>query len=133
MALDPSVKEPEGVIPYNKSGRYCPLWRKPTSKVCHTCELWQPLELLVDGKKQTHWACAYNWTASMGARNVLATESVEAEVHTQNEQFHSFRGSVGMLVGQMAKASRLVEDSRPPTKLIEAEDGPEEKPSDTAG
>ena len=131
MALDPSEKEPEGVVPYNKSGRYCPLWRKPTIKVCHTCELWQPLKLLIDGKEEKHWGCSYNWSAAMAARNVLATESVEAEAHIQNEQFSSFRGSVGMLVGQMARASNIIEEQRPPQKLIEAENAPE-KPRDTA-
>lgn len=133
MALDPSDKEPEGVTPYNKSGRTCPLWRKPCIKVCHNCELWQPLKLLVDGKEEKHWACSYNWTASMAARNVLATESVEAEAHIQNEQFSGFRGAVGQLVGQMAQANRLVEANKPPQKLIaEAEDAPE-KSSDPAG
>lgn len=63
--MDPRVKSNSYVRPKNDSGMLCPLHRKPTSQTCHKCELWQPLEVEVDGRSQVLWKCAFVWCASV--------------------------------------------------------------------
>lgn len=48
--------------PRRAPGVTCPLWRKDVSKVCHTCDMWEPLlvGVKVEGRLQGEtdlWAC----------------------------------------------------------------------------
>ena len=85
--------------PIAKSDMYCPLWRKPMSKVCHTCEWWTHVrgkhpqgEEIVD-----HWGCAISWlpmlmieNSQMQRQTGAAVESFRNEVvNGQREQYHA--------------------------------------------
>lgn len=129
MGLNLAKEDGDVAVPYNKSGRRCPLNQKPVKDVCHKCELWQPLDLIVNGETKQIWRCAFNWQAILSARANLALAEIDREVHQTNKELGGFRQSVGMLVGEMARASNLIEAERPP-KLIEVIDAPE---ADNAG
>lgn len=128
---DKAVKELER--PVNKAGTHCPLWRKPVSKVCHTCEFWQPVRLQVNGQEEITWKCAFVWQPTLQLLTQHSNEMVERETAELRHSFVNFRAAVGQLIGQMAQASHIIEENKPP-KLIEAakviEDGTK---SETSG
>ena len=47
--------------PHRQAGTVCPLWRKDVSKVCHTCEFYQPLPVRDNssGRVFEQWRCYY--------------------------------------------------------------------------
>jgi len=73
--------------PQNQSGMQCPLNGKPTYKTCHLCELWQPLNVTVNGAETVDWRCSLVWNVTLQTINnaktdgmVKATESLRNKI-----------------------------------------------------
>ena len=60
-------------------GMYCPLWRKPCVKVCHTCAFWSS----VKGKNPQTGADMEQWACAVTMQNILSMESTLAQRQTQ--------------------------------------------------
>ena len=75
-------------IPPGPKDVYCPLWRKPMCKVCHTCAWYVEMQSQApDGTVTAHWTCsipAQLGIASETKRQIIqhaaATESLRNEL-----------------------------------------------------
>ena len=70
--------------PLGPKDMYCPTWKKPMVKVCHTCPLWKPVEFInpQTGVRDDRWDCALAWipgllleAAQQSRQGAAATES----------------------------------------------------------
>ena len=59
-------------------GSYCPLWRKPCHKVCHTCRWWN----LVIGKHPQTNADVSRWDCAIALLPMLQIETTKAQRET---------------------------------------------------
>ena len=76
-------------IPPGPKDIYCPLWRKPMCKVCHTCAFYVSGESTnqATGKKSVTWSCAIpmgvimqSETKTQIIQHAAATESLRNEL-----------------------------------------------------
>jgi hypothetical protein len=76
-------------IPHGPDHLYCPLWRKPMSKCCHTCPWWQQVRGVNPntGAEVDRWDCAIAFmpllqmeVASQARQGAAATESFRNEM-----------------------------------------------------
>jgi hypothetical protein len=76
-------------IPLGPPDLYCPLWRKPMVKVCHTCPWWQHVRGTNPntGAEVDRWDCAIAFmpllqveVASQARQGAAATESFRNEM-----------------------------------------------------
>lgn len=95
--------------PINDSGLFCPLWRRKTEKVCHTCELWRalPVGRSLPGGKLTdvhdQWACAYVLSVGVGVEIVKSVDGVQkAEESFRNQAWSESQQNLRDIV-QLAK------------------------------
>lgn len=102
-------------------GMYCPLWKKPCVKVCHTCEFWGHIrgKHPATGQDMDQWMCGYKMQNMLTLEGILVgrqtTATVDAlrkEVHTSNDQ-----GMVGAIKAINDKVS-IVAETVSPSKLI---------------
>ena len=76
--------------PIADNGMHCPLWRKPASKVCHTCDWYQSLTVQDPANPavvREHWACAL-------VLSVIAQRSMHAAVDGVQAATESFRNEM---------------------------------------
>jgi len=75
--------------PLGPKDEYCPQWRKPMSKVCHTCPWWVSVkgQHPQTGETLDHWGCAVALSvmatleaANQARQGAAATESFRNEV-----------------------------------------------------
>ncbi len=81
-------------VPIGPTDKKCPLWQKPMSKVCHSCDWWRPLKI-VDPNAMPNtvprvideYRCAISWIPTLllevghqQLANAAATEGVREEV-----------------------------------------------------
>ena len=59
-------------------GTYCPLWRKPRCKVCHTCAWWN----LVQGKHPQTGQDVNRWDCAIAFMPMLQIEATQAHRQT---------------------------------------------------
>lgn len=84
--------------PRRKPGTMCPFWRRDVSKVCHTCDMWEPLPVgaKIDGVfcgHETIWACTLKHQTFI-LRDLVksvdgmqaATESFRNDVWTESQR-----------------------------------------------
>jgi hypothetical protein len=75
-------------IPLGPKDVYCPLWRKPMVKVCHTCAFYVELQQqAADGTVKLKWTCSIPAQVAMQSetkrqiiQNGAATESLRNEL-----------------------------------------------------
>lgn len=76
-------------IPPGPKDIYCPLWRKPMSKVCHTCAFYVKGESInqATGQRSESWSCAVammpilqSETKTQIIQHAAATESLRNEL-----------------------------------------------------
>ncbi len=75
-------------IPPGPKDVYCPLWRKPMAKVCHTCAWYVELQQqAADGTVKAQWTCSIPAQVTMQSetkrqiiQNGAATESLRNEL-----------------------------------------------------
>jgi hypothetical protein len=76
-------------IPPGPKDIYCPLWRKPMCKVCHTCAFYVQGESTdkTTGKRTEHWNCAIpmgvimqSETKTQIIQHAAATETLRNEL-----------------------------------------------------
>ena len=76
-------------IPPGPKDIYCPLWRKPMCKVCHTCAFYVKGESVnqATGQRSEHWSCAMammpilqSETKTQIIQHAAATESLRNEL-----------------------------------------------------
>lgn len=91
-------------IPRGPEHLKCPLWRKPMSKVCHTCPWWKQVrgQDPQDSRKELDaWDCAHAWqtplTIEVG-RQQLATA---AAVNTMTEEMKKTDKASEAVIGQL--------------------------------
>lgn len=75
-------------IPPGPKDVYCPLWRKPMSRVCHTCAWYVEMQSQApDGKVTTNWTCSIPAQLSIASetkrqiiQHAAATETLRNEL-----------------------------------------------------
>ena len=81
-------------IPHGPSHLYCPLWKKPMAKVCHTCPWWTQVRGRNpnSGAEVDRWDCAIAFmpllqveVASQVRQGAAATESFRNEVIARHD------------------------------------------------
>ena len=81
-------------IPPGPKDIYCPLWRKPMSKVCHTCAFYVKGESVnqATGQRSENWSCAMammpilqSETKTQIIQHAAATESLRNELVRASE------------------------------------------------
>lgn len=81
-------------IPPGPKDIYCPLWRKPMSKVCHTCAFYVKGESVnqATGQRSENWSCSVAMMAVLQSetktqiiQHAAATESLRNELVRASE------------------------------------------------
>jgi uncharacterized protein YfcZ (UPF0381/DUF406 family) len=82
-------------IPPGPKEIYCPLWRKPMCKVCHTCAFYVSGESVnkQTGQRSEKWSCAIpmgvimqSETKTQIIQHAAATESMRNEIVTRMDR-----------------------------------------------
>lgn len=85
-------------IPEGPSDLYCPMWRKPMSKVCSSCPLWVK-HTTVDVKTQMlsdNWACSLALAPRMALETARNSEGVRQAIESfRNEMVKQNRQLLG--------------------------------------
>ena len=109
-------------------GMYCPLWRSPCVKVCHTCELWDHItgNNPQTGHRMEHWACTMKMQTYLSIENTGALRQVTEHIDKLSQEVKSANdsGMASALSGLNAQVRRmemkqLPGDGRPPQQLLE--------------
>jgi len=109
--------------PVNESGNYCPLWRKACGKVCHTCELWHPLEVTENGKVYLKWRCGFIWPTEIQAISNHKIDGMGRATEQMRNQLLAMRTSFAKLIGAVAGVRGMIDRAPGPTMaLIEVPD-----------
>lgn len=99
------------------SDTYCPLWRKPLSKVCHTCEWYINLK----GKDPQgnsvldHWGCAIRWLPIIQIETTQETRQAGAssdKVANEIAKFHQSMNNANAVAARLFTAAAEREQSR---------------------
>lgn len=100
-------------------GMYCPLWRKPTAKVCHTCALWVPIQGThpQTGEPCNSWYCSFNAAVLTSIDAARASREGAATTQELRNDMHADRQGAARVVaiaplGNGTGALRL-SDNRP--------------------
>lgn len=79
--------------PRGPTDRYCPMWRKPMSKVCHTCPWWTKVSGTNPNSKSAlapevvdRWDCAIAWAPMLAVGNSRETFAVAAQVQEMRNE-----------------------------------------------
>ena len=77
--------------PRRPPGACCPFWRRDVSKVCHTCDMWEPLPvaLKVDGQMQQAtdmWACTLKHQTFLLRDLIKSVDGVQQATETFRNQ-----------------------------------------------
>lgn len=101
-------------IPRGPEGMKCPDWKKPMSKVCHTCPLWMKIPV-TDPKTNAEiddWKCGKVWAVLLQfhACKEAATVSTELnELRNETKQSHDHNLAMGAIaINRAAEATRSV-------------------------
>lgn len=71
-------------VPDGPTDLYCPLWRKPMSKVCKTCPWWAQVSGKDgQGRDVHHWDCAIAHSTMLSIEKIGAVRGVQASVEVQ--------------------------------------------------
>lgn len=95
--------------PVNDSGMYCPLLRRPCSKVCHTCELWESYVVSEGGQVEEQWRCAFRWPTFQNAIMNSRTDGMQRAYEGLRNQFAEFKNSLLSLIGAVAGVRAQIE------------------------
>lgn len=73
-----------GQIPRGPEHLWCPMWRKPMAKVCHTCPLWVKLAGLDanTGAMIDEWMCSFVAATKMAHETAKEVRQTCASVDT---------------------------------------------------
>lgn len=97
------VKELPTTKPVNDSGMECPLKGKACSKVCHKCELWQPLEMEVSGKPTVLWKCSLNWSPFIAIVNNSRMDGVQRATEDMRNKFAEYARMSARLIADLPR------------------------------
>lgn len=102
-------------IPPGPSDVYCPLWRKPMSKVCHTCAFYVELQQQApDGSVRPQWTCSI--PAQVAMQSETKRQIVQAAAATESLRNELIRSAENTLLA--AETFQAVQAQRDP-KLID--------------
>jgi hypothetical protein len=80
-------------IPHGPTDRYCPLWKKQQSKVCHTCPWWTKVTGVNPNSKNSlapevidRWECAIAWAPMLTVSTARETMAVAAQVQEMRNE-----------------------------------------------
>jgi hypothetical protein len=97
-------------IPHGPADKFCPDWKKAMSKVCHTCPLWMPVDLKVNGKDVTDWRCAKLVSAQAALVSVTRLEARMEEIvkevnelRNETKKAHDSNVTIGAIAVHQAK------------------------------
>jgi hypothetical protein len=96
-------------VPRGPENLYCPDWKKPMSKVCHTCPLWVHIrgKNPNTGEDVDRWNCAKAWTPMLLIENSQMQRQTGAAVESfRNEMVRL--NNIG-LVAQMTGETKLLD------------------------
>lgn len=109
-------------------GSYCPLWRKPRHKVCHTCAWY--IQVIGKHPQTGHdiaeWNCSIAFmpllqieTTKSGRETTATVDELRKEVHQANDAgIASALMGINQQIKSIASAPTLAPPSAPP-KLLE--------------
>lgn len=107
-------------------GTYCPLWRKPRAKVCHTCAWWTQVLGKNPQTKQdvNEWNCAIALMPMLQIETTMTTREAASETHElRNEvQQANSSGMASALMGINGQLRAMTPPALPnaaPPKLLE--------------
>lgn len=107
-------------IPRARSGSTCPLFRKDTSKVCHTCAWWTGLTWRDEkGAPQHKWHCAIVMAALTNVDVVKATAGTQAATESFRNEMVLRTPTQPMTPFPSHQAHMIGNDAAP--QLIEAQ------------
>ena len=103
-------------IPPGPKDVYCPLWRKPMAKVCHTCAFYVKGEAVnqITGQRSENWTCAIPATVIM--QSETKTQIIQHAAATESLRNELCRASDNTLAA--AETFQAVQSRRDP-KLID--------------
>jgi len=103
-------------------GTYCPLWRKPCVKVCHTCAWWQLLrgQNPQTGADMDQWGCAISHVPLLNVALIREQRGTTASVDNMRAEVH--RNNDAGLVGAIARLNHAVGVGEPPANRVGASD-----------
>lgn len=105
-------------------GSYCPLWRRPCHKVCHTCAWWQHVrgKHPQTGADVDHWSCAIAMLPMLMIEGTQANRQTTATVDQLRKEVAESHDQ--SMVGAIAHLNqRLVTQSAVDNvKLLEVDD-----------
>lgn len=69
-------------IPHGPADKYCPMWRKPQSKVCHTCPWWTNVAGAnpQTGERLDRWDCAMTWAPLLAVNAAREANAAACEI-----------------------------------------------------
>jgi len=113
-------------IPHGPADKYCPMWRKPQSKVCHTCPWWTKVTGVNPNSKREmapemidSWDCAIAWMPLLSVNSASETFKVAAQVQEmRNEAAQNNAQQAGNMA---ALNSNLIEMHRQTTQVAVAQ------------
>jgi hypothetical protein len=80
-------------VPRGPDNLYCPQWRKPMSKVCHTCPWWVKVTMIDPNAKNDaapvlidKWNCAIAWGPTLAVNAGKETFKVAAQVQSMRNE-----------------------------------------------
>ena len=102
-------------IPRGPDNLYCPLWKRPQSKVCHTCPLWVQLRGKDPQSEQEidSWGCSLMWLPKLLIENAQQSRQNGAsadKVATEVAKFHESMVKMNYLAIAANKGVQLLDD-----------------------
>ena len=107
---------------------YCPLWRKPLSRVCHTCEWYVQIKGKDPQGEQTfdHWGCAIAWMPILQIEGTQQSRQAGAssdKVATEVAKLHeTMKSDSAQVVSQLKNASKEYKRLREQGDVIDGRD-----------
>lgn len=93
-------------------GMFCPWWRKPCVKVCHTCEMWEQVrgKHPQTGQDIDHWSCTMKLHTMLQIEHTMATRQTTATVDSLRKEVREANDQ--QMVGAIARLNRQVDEAR---------------------
>ena len=99
-------------IPRGPKDLYCPTWRKPRVKVCHTCPLWMKITGTdpQSGLSYDRWNCSMFWSTYLQIESSQRINQVGAAVESaRNEAMKSADTTAQILAATLIETNRVRE------------------------
>lgn len=107
---------------------YCPFWRKPMAKVCHTCPMWIKVRGMNrnTGEEVDEWRCSFSVLPALMVENANQSREAGAAIESfRNAMVNQQAQAVQVIAGVVREAEqrrKMVGLGDPPPRLLKEED-----------